>query len=119
MKYFNFRHAWIPIAAFFLAAVGYPFYAVDILRIDAYVIIFGIAAAMIVVGNLLIVFFPKDEDKEYFRIPHKLLVVGFAIFALSGLLDAVGIASVVKSLFLYVGVTLAIIGIIGMSRKAN
>jgi hypothetical protein len=116
VKYREFRFSWIPFAGLLLAFVGYPLTALSILSKKEYVVLLAIGVASIVLGNLLLVFSPKNEHKEYFRLPHKILVIGFALFVITGALNAFGFSSSLTGVLFFVSLVLFILGIIGISK---
>ena len=117
MKYSELRFSWIPTAGFILAALGFPLTAMGAIKKETYLYIFSIGVATIVIGNLLIVFLAKEEHREYLGLPAKTLVVGFAFFVLSLAFTAADIAPALKDILLYGSVSLAILGIVGLSRS--
>ena len=117
IDYRSFRFSWIPITGVVVAFVGFPMLALGLLTKNSYIIVFAIGVVAFVFGNLLIVFFPKQEHADYFKLPHKMLVIGFTCFALSGLVNALGLFSNFIEFFFFISSVIFVSGMIGMSRS--
>ena len=103
-------------SAFALACLGYGFVALGLLTKSEYVVLFSVCVAGLVIGNLLMVFLPKEEHKSGITPSHKLMVVGFALFVIYGGASAFQLAFPFKEFLYYGSITLFVVGMFGIAK---
>ena len=110
----EYRFSWVPICGFIIAALGFILGGIS-KEFGFFTIATGIV--VFVLGNILIVFFPKKEHKNKFKASSKILVVGFFLVALSTALNAMHHSKELVNAIYIIGLGLFVLGMFSSSNK--
>jgi len=114
-NFLDIRFAWVPPFSFIVASLGYFVGGYD-KYIGVYVVAVGIAG--FILGNILMVFFPRVEHRKYFGIGSKMMVLGFTLVVSSFVLG-LSRAQPFSDGFYYAGLVLFVLGMFGVGKRVR